>query len=203
MEEKFKGVIKSLSPQESSNSKLKSALKWFFSKEEISSSKIVYIICLPLTVFITLLPETVSLIKNFSDLSQTILITIFAGLLTFYTIIISIISKNNIKTLVKVNSGSKTLLESALEYYERNLMMYFIGIFSTFILQTYLELVPDNYNLTKIYVLDCLLAFIPMYIYITTIFRLIYELKSTIYNTIMLSNSSIINTIKEIIEEVE
>ncbi|MTN92199.1 hypothetical protein GMB49_05500, partial [Turicibacter sanguinis] len=183
MEKKYVEVIKQLMPEDNSNTKIKRAFKNFFSKQEIKSAKIVYLISIPLTLFISFSPDTVMLIKNFSNLSLTLLITIFPGLLTFYTIIISIIGKKNIETLIRAQGQKKTLLVTVMNYYEEILMLYFVGIFITLVVYCYIDLIPSNFTLTKNYVLNCLLAFILIYVYITFVFRLIYELKSTIYNT--------------------
>lgn len=199
MNKNINRIVEEFYPEKSSTERLIHGLKNFYSVKEIKENIWTYMLSIPLSLLIAIPCNTISLIEKISAAIYPSLLTIFAGLLTFYTIILAMINRKNVETLTKNQNNKQTILAETIEYYERVLFLYFLGFFISFILNLYMQVIPANFVLTGRYFLDCTLAFFLLVVYINSIFRLLWELKSTIHNTFNFSRASIVNILIEIL----
>ncbi len=79
----------------------------------------------------------------------------------------------------------------SLTYYESVLFLYFINIGLSGILILLTDCLPTDVRLTSNLLFDNSLASIMLMLYFVFSFRVFYEVKSTIYNTVVLFRASI------------
>ena len=84
-----------------------------------------------------------------------------------------------------------SMLKKSIMYYESVLFLYFINIAVTGLVILLTECISPNASLTNVLLWDNVLATIAIFIYFVFTFRVFYEIKSTIYNTIVLFRASI------------
>lgn len=118
---------------------------------------------------------------------------VFASILTVYAIIIALFDKDFIKKLASLKSETtqKPKLIEYIQYYENTLNLSFIGIIISSVILLCLKLLPENWILFSNVLLDEVLACIIISIYVYFNLRVIYELKSLIFNTIVLFRTNI------------
>lgn len=117
---------------------------------------------------------------------------IFGCVFTIYSIILAFLSDGYMQRLSKIpGSNKKSFLEESTTYYESVLFLYFINIGLTGALQIICKCLPVDFRLTSCFCFDCVLATILSLLYFLFSFRVFYEIKSTIYNTIVLFRASI------------
>ncbi|MEG1564555.1 MAG: hypothetical protein RR365_12645 [Bacteroides sp.] len=96
------------------------------------------------------------------------------------------------KRLAKIEvKGKGSQLKQSTTYYESVLFLYFINIGITGGANLLMVCLEPNFRLTTNFVFDTWLAVILLLVYFAFSFRVFYELKSTIYNTIVLFRASI------------
>lgn len=81
------------------------------------------------------------------------------------------------------------------------LFMYFVAIILSLILKLFLSCMPYDYILTQSDLANSIMAIALLLIYYTFSLRVIYELKSTIYNTVLLFRASLAYKILSFVEE--
>lgn len=159
-------------------------------------NRFAFIISLLLGIFVSLsvgfANETVELLSQICDKLISAELAIFGCIFTVYSILLAFLSDGYMKRLARIDVPGKTsMLKQSIIYYESVLFLYFIstGISGAIYLIT---CCVDPYaRLTSNLLFDNLLASIFLLVYFTFSFRVFYEVKSVIYNTIVLFRASI------------
>lgn len=136
--------------------------------------------------------NTIEMFKKFIEVLLNIQLIVFGFIFSIYSILLAFFSDEYIKKIVQVESeGKETLLKRCLTYYESVLYMYFINVAVTGIIMIGILCIPDDFKLCSYNLCNCIVATLLMIIYNSYSFRVFYELKSTIYNTILIFRTSI------------
>ncbi|EHQ92116.1 hypothetical protein [Desulfosporosinus youngiae] len=135
--------------------------------------------------------NTVKILLAIVGVLLNVLLYIFGYLFTIYAILLAFLSDKYIKELAKLKTDGVSSLMISTKYYESVLFLYFIGLCITGVILLFLNCIVNEWVLTSNYIINNSLAVLVLIIYFTYIFRIIYELKSAIYNTIVLFRESI------------
>lgn len=138
-------------------------------------------------------PEnTVEIMGKVANILLGMQLSIFGCVFAVYSILLAFFSDGFMKHLSKIKDIKKTsLLKSSTTYYESVLFLYFVNIGSTGIVLLFCSCVSPLFRMTNNLVVDTIIAIIVIAAYLGFSFRVFYEIKSTIYNTILLFKSSI------------
>lgn len=154
---------------------------------------LVIIIALLISFFVGFSNNTISISDSILELLASILLGIFGIIFTAYSILLAFLNENYMKKLsqIKPENENVSYLKKSTTYYESVLFLYFVGVFISIIVLIALKCMDANFILTKNWLVNNILASILLFIYLFYTLRIIYELKSTIYNTITLFRASI------------
>lgn len=136
--------------------------------------------------------KTVILTLSAIQTILNVLLAIFACIFAVYSILLAFLSDSYIKKLLKIDYENNTsYLKTSTTYFEGVLFLYFVAIGITGVLLLFLNCIDPMYVLTSNQMLNNSLAATLLTLYFTFVFRVFYEVKSTIYNTIILFRASI------------
>ena len=155
-----------------------------------------FCLSLVLALFFSLLmgysSHTVKLFSNTVAILMTIQLAVFACIFTVYSILLGFLNNEYMKKLAEIEIDDATsMLKRSTAYYESVLFLYFINIGITGIANILVNCLAPHFSLTGNSTIDTGLAIVLLLIYFAFSFRVFYELKSTIYNTIVLFRASI------------
>lgn len=150
------------------------------------------IVALFFSIVIGCSPNTVSLLSKVANTLLTIQLAIFGCVFTVYSIILAFLSDGYMKRLAKVDYKDKaSMLKQSTTYYESVLFLYFINIGLSGLVTLITDCINSDFRLTTNIIFDTILSVILLFVYFFYSFRVFYEIKSTIYNTIILFRASI------------
>jgi hypothetical protein len=154
---------------------------------------LIILIALLISIFVGFSNNTISIFISILELLVSILLGIFGIIFTAYSILLAFLNENYIKKLsqIKQDNDNVSYLKKSTTYYESVLFLYFTGMFISIIVLILVKVMDVNFTLTENLLFNNLLASILLFIYMFYTLRIIYELKSTIYNTITLFRVSI------------
>lgn len=136
--------------------------------------------------------NTVKILLAIEGVLLNVLLYIFGYLFTIYAILLAFLSDSYVQKLSELKQDDGvSFLKSSTSYYESVLFLYFIGLTTTGIIMLFLNCIENEWTLTPYILVNNILVSLFLIIYFTFIFRIIYELKSTIYNTIVLFRQSL------------
>ncbi len=137
--------------------------------------------------------RTIDQFNNTLEILLNIQLVIFGFIFSIYSILLAFFSDEFVKkvTSIEDTESNKSFLYKCLTYYESVLYLYFINIAVTGIIMFSLICLPKDFQLFSNYHLNNFLSSFLMSIFYSFSFRVIFELKSTIFNTIRLFRSSI------------
>ncbi|WP_294852256.1 hypothetical protein [uncultured Oscillibacter sp.] len=136
--------------------------------------------------------STVELLSKTCETLIDVQLAIFGCVFAVYSILLAFLSDGYMKRLAKIPVSKKTsMLKQSLTYYESVLFLYFINIGLSGILILLTDCLPTDVRLTSNLLFDNSLASIILMLYFVFSFRVFYEVKSTIYNTVVLFRASI------------
>lgn len=136
--------------------------------------------------------DTVILAKEVASTLINIQLAIFGCVFAVYSILLAFLSDGYMKRLSKIKGSNKTsMLKQSTTYYESVLFLYFINIGFTGMILLLCSCLNPYFRLTSSVEFDTIFAMLLLMIYFGFSFRVFYELKSTIYNTIVLFRASI------------
>lgn len=136
--------------------------------------------------------DTILLLSEFSDKLIAVQLALFGCIFTVYSILLAFLNDGYMKRLSRIKVENKTsMLKTGVSYYESVLFLYFINIGLTGVLMLASSCLDPSMRLTPYLYVDNTLASIGLLVYFTFTFRVFYEMKSTIYNTIVLFRTSI------------
>lgn len=138
--------------------------------------------------------DTVQWISSAVEIILEIQLAIFGSIIAVYSILIAFFDKKFIVKLATIKSkeNKKTKLIEYIKYFENVLCLSFIGIIISAVLFLFFKLVPDNWMISSYKTINEVIACIFSYMYLYFNLRVIYELKSLIFNTIVLMRTSIV-----------
>ena len=189
----FFNTVEEFKETQSAKVLIKSALREILPTSKNWFSAVLSIILAAVVAFIVgFAPETVRLVSKTCGRLIEIQLAIFGCVFAVYSILLAFLSDGYMKRLAKVPAKDKTsLLKQSIIYYESVLFLYFINIGISGILLIIMDTLPAEARLTSYLLLDSLLASVGLFLYYAFSFRIFYEIKSTIYNTIVLFRASI------------
>ena len=191
---KYKSRIDELVEFPSSNQMILSAVKEILPKRD--GGKLAFIISLILGISLSLKigidKNTISLTLSTVQTILNVLIGVFGCVFAVYSILLAFLSDSYVKKLLEIDYDSNSsYLKTSTTYYESVLFLFFISIVMTAILELTLGVLKPNSALTSNNILNNFLAVFFLSIYFSFVFRVLYEIKSTIYNTVVLFRTSI------------
>lgn len=159
-------------------------------------NRFAFVVSLSLGTFVSLsvgfANETIELLSQICDKLISAQLAIFGCIFTVYSILLAFLSDGYMKRLARIDISDKTsMLKQSIVYYESVLFLYFINTGISGILCLITCCIDPYARLTSNLLLDNFLASIFLLIYFTFSFRIFYEVKSVIYNTIVLFRASI------------
>lgn len=136
--------------------------------------------------------NTLELFNKTLEILLNIQLVIFGFIFSIYSILLAFFSDDYVKKIAQIDDElKKPFLIKILTYYESILFLYFINISFTGTIIILMICVPLNFQLFSNNIFNSIISTILIFFYFSFSFRIFYELKSTIYNTIMLFRSSI------------
>ena len=136
--------------------------------------------------------NTVDMLSKTAEILLNIQLAIFGCVFAVYSILLAFLSDGYMKRLAKIEDQNKgSFLKQSTTYYESILFLYFFNIGITGIVVLLMACLPLDFRLTNSICFDTSLAAILLFLYYLFSFRIFYELKSVIYNTVVLFRASI------------
>lgn len=146
-------------------------------------------------IFAYIVGSSVYTISNLEKITYNImgvLLALFGCVFSVYSIILAFLSDSYIKKLCEIDYNEQSsYLKKSTSYYEAVLFLYFIAIVVDLILMLLVNSIEPNYVLTSNDFMNTTLAICLLWLFFSFIFRVVYEIKSTIYNTLVLFRASI------------
>lgn len=174
---------------------IKRALKGIIPAKNVWECSIFVFMCLAgafVSYKVAFVPETVELVSKLCGHLIEIQLALFSCIFAVYSILLAFLSNDYMKRLSKIKGTDGTSsLKQYTTYYESVLFLYFINIAATGALLLATDFLPVDASLTMALDFDNELAFLGLFLYFSFSFRVFYEIKSTIYNTIILFRYSI------------
>lgn len=152
--------------------------------------------------------HTVSLAHDICSTLLDVQIAIFGCIFAVYSILLAFWSDGYIEELLHIPFKSETnYLRKSTQYYEAALYMYSVAIGISLVYKLLIQCMPPDYTLGNNAVVNEVLAIALLFVYFLYSIRTLYELKSIVWNTILLFRTSlqfkIIEFQKQEIEELD
>lgn len=139
-------------------------------------------------------------VEHFAEIVSKLLdieLSVFGCVLAVYSIILAFLNQDFMRCLLKQRFENTSILKKYVSYYESILFLYFIGLCITGVYMLILSFIPKEFVLTNNNIMNNILASGIIFIYMLYSVRIFYELKSMIFNTIMLFRASIVEQFNE------
>ena len=168
-------------------------------KPERNKESIVFIIISLLISGITAFStNTVQIFTESVDKLFDVQLAIFGIAFTAFSIILTFSDDNFIKRLSEVECVDQTYLTRITKYYCNSLFLYFIASVLSLIILLFMNTMNNDFYLFSSHILNNTLAFLLIDIYYWFSLRVIWELKSVIYNTYSILKYRILDNIHQI-----
>ena len=175
---------------------IKRALKGIIPTKNVWECTIFVFLCLAgalVSYKVAFVPETVELVSKLCGHLIEIQLALFSCVFAVYSILLAFLSNDYMKRLSKIKGTDGTSsLKQYTTYYESVLFLFFVNIAATGALLLATDFLPVDASLTTTLNFENKLAFFGLFLYFSFSFRVFYEIKSTIYNTIILFRYSIV-----------
>lgn len=151
-----------------------------------------FILGFSFALWVGLSNETIDLTLDIASRFLAVQLAIFGCVFAVYSILLAFLSDSYMKRLSNISSNEgSSMLKDSTTYYESVLFLYFINIGISGLIILALTCLSLDFRLSDNLRLDTVLATVSLLVYFSFCFRTFYELKSTIYNTIVLFRASI------------
>ena len=160
-------------------------------KKNKHSTIIIIIVSLFFSFIVGISHNTVSIFLSIVESIMSVLLGIFGIIFTAYSIILAFLNDSYLKALSEIKENEISYLKKSTTYYESVLFLYFIGVILNVLILIFIKCIDADYVISNNNALNTTLAIILLSTYFIYIIRIIYELKSTIYNTITLFRANI------------
>lgn len=136
--------------------------------------------------------NTIKYIEKTTDILLTVEIDIFAAFFTVYSLVITFLQKKFIKHLLKINEDyDYDYLKYTLCYMENIAYLYCVSILLTMTLKIIASMLPDDYAFFSCNFYNIMLSCLFLFVFYFIVIRVIFELKSMIFNAMVLLKGSI------------
>lgn len=136
--------------------------------------------------------NTIRYIEKTTDILLTVEIGIFAAFFTVYSLVITFLQKKFIKHLLKINEVyNYDYLKCTLDYIENIAYLYCLSIFSTMVLKIIASILPAEYVFFSCNYHNTICSCLCLFVFYFLVIRVIFELKSMIFNAMFLLKGSI------------
>ena len=156
-------------------------------------------------IFASIIGHSENAVEFASSSANTILnvqLAIFAVILTVYSIIFVFFDDEKLKIFAKNQDPSgDTFLNLTATFYQSAMFLYFINITTSGVVVLLMGILDKDFRLTNSLNFDRGLAIGLLFIYFTLSFRVFYELKSILYNTIQLFRLGVLRRLKNYMDE--
>ncbi len=151
-----------------------------------------FVFAIILSIKLSFCYNTLTHLQPIIEIILNVTLAVFGCVFAVYSILLAFLSDDYIKKLAKIDydEGTSYLKQSTM-YYESILFLYFIGIGITGLILIFLKTMDYEKVLFSHMILNNIASCILLLLYFWFIFRIFYEIKSTIYNTIVLFRASI------------
>lgn len=150
------------------------------------------VLAIVLSIKLSFCYNTLTHLQPIIEIILTVTLVIFGCVFAVYSILLASLSDDYIKKLAMIDyDDSTSYLKKSTMYFESILYLYFIGIGITWILLIFLKTVDTEVVIFSNIYMNNIISCILSLFYFWFIFRIFYEIKSTIYNTIILFRASI------------
>lgn len=182
-------VVQELIGDTSQKSIFKSALNELIPHKlsDVVSYLLILVFSIIISARIVFYENTVVVSLNIIKELLSIQLALFGCVFTVYSISLAFFSDNYLKRLSRISNNCKntSFLTTSIKYYESALFLYFIGVSLSIISMVILTTIGENFRLLN-NDSDPIIALVLLCLYLLITFRIIFEIKSTIYNTINL-----------------
>lgn len=146
--------------------------------------------------------NTVDITLSVVEVLLNILLAVFGVIFTVYSILLAFLNDSYIKKLAIIShEDGISHLKKSIKYYESALFLYSISLGITIVLVLVLKCLEPNFTLTSNLIINNFMAVLILGAYFMFVFRVFYEMKSVIYNTISLFRGSISYKIIDFIKD--
>jgi hypothetical protein len=156
-------------------------------------------------IFAFIIGTSVNTVDLLFESANTILnmkLAIFAVVLTVYSIIFVFFDDAKLKIFAEnKDSNSGTFLNITAIFYQSVMFLYFLSIAITGMIVLLMGIINNDFRLTDNLYFNRWLAKGLLFVYFTFSFRIFYELKSIIYNTIQLFRLGVLVRLKKYSQE--
>ncbi len=200
--DKYFATVEKLIRAESSDEMIKTAIKKLLpNKDDYLTSVFSFFLALIFALLIGMSNDTREIALTTSETLLNIILAIFGCVFTVYSIIIAVSSDQFIKLLSGIDGKKDSALVEQFSYFEYALFIYFVDLVNTSIFILVLKCIPGNFMLFQDRNLNNVTAILGLLVFYGFSFRSLFELKSTIRNTIILFRLSIAEKNLKFIEE--
>lgn len=204
MNKKYLSVIKELTGISNSNYLIIDSFKSIkITKNNIISSSIVLLISVFLAIFASISEDTVSFSEKAGELFLNVQLAILGSVLAVYSILLAFFSEQFVKRLaaLKEKNSTESVLLQYIKYFENVLCLSFVGICLSVVLKLVCDIMSDDYRMFSNNNINVLISTILLTLFISFQLRVIYEIKSLIFNTISLFRLSFAYTFTALSKE--
>lgn len=161
-------------------------------KNNIIANTLIIIFALLAAFFVAWNRDTVILLASLTKHLMEIQLALFACIFTVFSIIHAFLSDEYMKRLSRIPGDEKTSkLMQVVSYYESVLFLFFLNIAISGIFLFITEIVSPEASLFSDVFWDNVSAGLGILLYFWFCFRMVYEIKSVVYNTTVLFRQSI------------
>ena len=161
-------------------------------KNNIIENALVFFFAFLAAFFVAWSRDTVILLASLTKHLLEIQLALFACIFTVFSIIHAFLSDEYMKRLARIRlDDKKSSLMQVVAYYESVLFLFFLNIAISGVFLFISEIVSPEATVFSNVVWDSILAGIGIIIYFWFSFRLVYEIKSVVYNTSVVFRQSI------------
>lgn len=171
----------------------------------IVSSALIIIISFIVSFVLTKRDNSIVLMTDIVNLLLGLEVAVFSCIFAVFAIIVSLMSDGYMKRLasIKESKNNKSYLNKMIEYFNSILFLYFIGILSSTLFLIFVMLFGQSLStyicLSNNGLYEGALIFF-VWIYFSYNFRIIFEIKSMIYNAQFFLEANIIDRFLKFIE---
>lgn len=171
------------------------------------SFMVLLIICCFFSIIIGFNSNTVQIMSEVVDVAMNVILTILGINFTVYSIMIVFMNDDFVEYLAnneekcKGKEEKESSLVHRIRYFESILFLYSIGLFISFVVLVVLKVIDNNFLLLESILINNILATVLIFLYSFFVVRLVYEIKATIFNTIVLFRSYLASKIIDFIKK--
>lgn len=173
-------------------------------KRNWKSFCILVIISIILSLAVAFNKNTISIVSNIANKMIDIQLAVFGSVLAIYSIILVLLDDEFTKLLAKLEDSekeNKTELNKSIQYMESVLYLYLFGLMTSVFIYFVCLLFDNGFLLFSSEFFSSFLCALFIIPYLSYSIRIIYELKSIVFNTAVLLRYNIAKKLLKFVEE--